>query len=80
MVPASNEAASDGETSQKPKNAKPKVRDGIDIEMKKIEEDMIRKKAGDMTRPTSSQRAGEERSGTAQTPVASQVQVNRQQA
>lgn len=43
------------------------------IEMNKIEEDTTRKEVGDMARLTSSQQAGEERSGTVspQTPVAS---------
>lgn len=53
MVPASNgEAVSDGETTQKPKKAKPRVQDDIDIdnEMKKIEGDTIRKKVDDMAK------------------------------
>lgn len=43
------------------------------IEMNKIEEDTTRKEVGDMARLTSSQQAGEERSGTVSppTPVAS---------
>jgi hypothetical protein len=74
MVPASNEAiapASGEETPRKPNKTKSKMRDRIDEERKKIEEDRIREKNGDMAKPTSSQQAGEERSGTStpQTPL-----------
>jgi len=81
IVRASNEAiepTSDEKTPRKPRKAKAKVRDEIDMEAKKIEEDKILKNGGDMARPTSSQQVGEERSGTAspQPPVASQVQAS----
>lgn len=65
--------ASDKETPRKLNKAKSKVQDGIDIEMKKIE-DRIWKKSGDMAKPISSQQAGEEWSGTPGPQTPSQVQ------
>lgn len=41
-----------------PYKAKFKLRDKINVERKKIEEEEIRKEGGDMARPTSSKQAG----------------------
>jgi hypothetical protein len=60
VAPALDEAAPDEETPRKPKKAKPKVREEIDMYMKEIEE----KRICDMAKPTSSQPAGEERIAT----------------
>ena len=51
--------ASDDEPPRKLKKAKPKLRDEINMEMKRIEEEEMEKTGGDMAQPTSIQQAGE---------------------
>jgi hypothetical protein len=65
----------DSNLAQKPKKAKPKVRDEICAAKKKIDDETrVRKEGGDMVTRTSSQQGGEERSGTPAPEPPSQVQ------